>query len=90
MWSLAGIINLLFLPALAGLGFLTGRVRHGWLKIPGVTAAAPLFFTLIGTFDDGEGLLWRLATGFIFGIPIGLGWLGAKFADKRDQAERPA
>lgn len=56
-------------------GFFAERVKHGWLTIPLVLFGAPIFWTLIGAFDDGEGWLLRLATGPMVALPMAVGWL---------------
>ncbi len=70
-------------------GLLAGRVPRGWLAVPVVLVAAPIFWTVIGAFDDGEGLLARAAVGVMGALSVWMGWF-VGLPDPDDDRTAPA
>ncbi len=52
-----------------------GQVRRGWLVVLLVFVSAPLLFTLIGAFDDGEGWSRRAVLGGVLTALVAVGLL---------------
>ena len=78
------------LIALITVGYLARRLRRGWLAVPLVLVSAPLVFTLIGAFDDGESWIRRAAFGAILAVPVAVGLLlGTAVSHRRTTATPP-